>query len=370
MKKHNGLGCIGYIWGLIIVLGMGGALFYGVVHLSNQRHFDILGEMSKWASTIWKNTDKTGLDSFHFGESDEKINQLKEEGNKSFEQAKEGASSILDKGKATLNKAGEAASSHPNNEVKASINYGKTTDLEPTESLAHSVLSEDVLKQLGKMLTYNGHGSYIVNNNQATLTPLKGSPWLQSGVLNGKGQLSESSALLSHAMYGKRVTTETKWQPAGYHQLKIDAPEYGNYLWNKGHSIGAAMTSAWSGDDVSFTLPIKAVKKGQWNASEYYAENITTQTSWANQAIDGSYGTKGYGQNYYEDEVRKEQITHKKSKIAYCVKPIYSGDNKVPSGTQIQALSSDGDLNFNVFVPNVQMGVQINYQTGQGKIVG
>ena len=359
MKKNNSMGCLGYLWALIIVLGVGGGLAYGVIHISNQRHFDILGEMSKWGAKIWNNTDKTGLDSFQVGDPNEKVNQ-----------AKDKVSSAIDKGKNTLqDKTKEKPSSTTSSENAEKINYGKTTDLEPTESLAHSVLNDDVLKQLGKALNYNGHGSYTVNNNHSTLTPPKGSAWLQSGVLNGKVQLSESSGILSHAMYGKRVNTETEWQPAGYHQLKINAPEYGNYLWNKGHSIGAAMTSAWSGKNVTFTMPIKATHKGEWNASEYYAENITTQTSWANQAIDGQYGTKGYGQNYYEALVRKEQTTHKKSLIAYSVKPIYSGNNVVPSGNQIQALSSDEDLELNVFIPNVQMGVNINYQTGKAHIL-
>ena len=340
MKKNNSMGCLGYIWALVIVLGVGGGLAYGVIHISNQRHFDILGEMSKWGATIWNNTDKTGLDSFQVGDPNEKVNQAKEK-----------------------------PSSTTSSKNAENINYGKTTDLEPTESLAHSVLNDDVLKQLGKALNYNGHGSYTVNNNHSTLTPPKGSAWLQSGVLNAKGQLSESSGILSHAMYGKRVNTETEWQPAGYHQLKINAPEYGNYLWNKGHSIGAAMTSAWSGKNVTFTMPIKATHKGEWNASEYYTENITTQTSWANQAIDGQYGTKGYGQNYFEALVRKEQTTHKNSLIAYSVKPIYSGNNAVPSGNQIQALSSDGDLELNVFIPNVQMGIKINYINGNSKII-
>ena len=52
------------------------------------------------------------------------------------------------------------------------------------------------------------------------------------------------------------------------------------------------MTSAWFGGNVSFTMPIKATHKGERNASEYYTENITTQISWANQAMTASMERK------------------------------------------------------------------------------
>jgi DNA-entry nuclease len=42
--------------------------------------------------------------------------------------------------------------------------------------------------------------------------------------------------------------------------------------------------------------------------------------------------------------------------------------DKIPVGNQIQAKSNDGRVNLNVFIPNVQMGVIINYQTGDAKI--
>ena len=53
--------------------------------------------------------------------------------------------------------------------------------------------------------------------------------------------------------------------------------------------------------------------------------------------------------------------------VLYRVTPIFSSDNLVAEGTQIEAMSTEDKgegLSFNVFVYNIQPGVVIDYRTG------
>ena len=234
----------------------------------------------------------------------------------------------------------------------AKVNYGSTSDEHPNESLASSVLTANVVKQLGtNSVRFNGNGAFILNDNKTDLNAkVSSAPYVQLAKQDSLGRAGVANALLTKAsrQYQSRDQTgnSRQMQPVGWHQLSIG----GNYkmLYNRGHSIGYALAGSVRGFD----------------ASEANPQNITAQTAWANQASNGN--DSNTGQNYYETQVRRAQDNSKT--VRYRVTPVYDGDNLVPSGSHLEAKSSDGSLEFNVFVPNVEPGVVINYSTGYAKV--
>jgi len=237
--------------------------------------------------------------------------------------------------------------------ASSKVDYGKESDQTPSKTLAESVLVDNVKQQLGNNVKWNGSGAFVVNDNKSTLNAdVSSAPYVHNTPLASNKQLGVPDALLNKTtrQYKNRNETSSNGKsnsetikPAGWHQIMLKTSPY-KTLYNRGHLIGYAIAAGLSNFD----------------ASEANPDNIAAQTGWANQASNGE--DNNTGQNYYETLVRK--ALDKGKTVRYQVKPIYVGSDLVPMGNEIQAKTKDGSLDFNVFVPNVEPGVKINYSTG------
>jgi len=198
--------------------------------------------------------------------------------------------------------------------------------------------------------TYQSGGAAAIKVNSGKST-LKSSLWKKSkidyGNLDSLNRTTTDTAYLSKDNLGRSAgRTAQNWSPTGWHNQPITVNGKRVYPQNRGHLI-------------AYTISFNLTQDGQYRSGEDGSldnpKNLATQTAYSNQRT----------MQIYEDQVRTALEQGKK--VIYRVTTVFRGNELMPRGYWSQAVSTDGSVNFNVYIWNVEPGVSFDYATGRGK---
>lgn len=194
-----------------------------------------------------------------------------------------------------------------------------------------SVSIEDIPEYSGKAYTViNGNIPYFTDDEYTTES------FETYSELDALGRCGVAFANVSQ----KTMPTEKRGsigqvKPSGWQTIKYENID-GKYLYNRCHLIGYQLTGE--------------------NANE---KNLITGTRYMNTE----------GMLPFENQVA-DYVKETGNHVLYRVTPVFEENNLVASGVIMEASSVEDkglDIEFNVFVYNVQPGITINYQTGNSQ---
>lgn len=202
----------------------------------------------------------------------------------------------------------------------------------------YSYAYKDISYSLDEIPKYNGENFIVINNNQPFFEE---SDYSTESFETYSSQDALGRCGIAYANIGiDLMPTEEREsigniKPTGWHTIKYDIVD-GKYLYNRCHLIGHQL----SGENAN-------------------PENLITCTRQMN--VEGMLP--------FENQVA-DYVKETKNHVLYRVTPIYEGANLLASGVQMEAYSVEDNgkgIKFNVYVYNVQDGIEIDYNTGESK---
>lgn len=195
--------------------------------------------------------------------------------------------------------------------------------------------SQTISYDIEQLPEYNGKYYVIINDNEPNFTDEEKTTtsFEQYSNLDSLGRCGVAYANISiDLMPTEKRGSIGMIKPSGWHTVKYDNID-GKYLYNRCHLIGYQLTGE--------------------NANE---KNLITCTRYMNTV----------GMLEFENKVAS-YIKETNNHVLYRVTPIFNGEDLLARGVQMEALSVEDNgkgIKFNVFVYNVQDGININYSNG------
>ncbi|WP_227662744.1 DNA/RNA non-specific endonuclease [Listeria seeligeri] len=204
-----------------------------------------------------------------------------------------------------------------------------------TIDVSTNVPSEDI-NQLANM-EYSGTQVVSVNNQIPSFTKgdlsLDRSSWQTFSDLDSLNRVGEANAMLHESMMPTEEREPLYVNPTGWKNKKTD----NGWLYNRAHLIGFKLT-------------------GENNNPK----NLMTATRSLNTPCMLEY------------ENRVATYLHETNNhVRYQVTPVFKDNELVARGVEMQAQSvEDNELQFHVYIFNVEEGMVINYQDGTSNVEG
>ena len=217
-----------------------------------------------------------------------------------------------------------------------------------TADTSYGGLSKTDYQKLAKLDFKSGSKAYVyVNNDHSTLIK---NAWKVNKVIYSNLDSLNRTSSSNTAFLEKRNVADQSLRvrqyidPTGWHSNKRN----GVQIYNRGHLI-AYSVSAGIDQDGNYN-------PGNKSGDQNNPKNLFTQSAFTNQKI----------QSIFESKVRK--ALRQGEKVIYQATPIFRGNELMARGINLQAISVEGDLDFNVYIFNVQPDYVFNYANGRAKV--
>lgn len=234
------------------------------------------------------------------------------------------------------------------NNADNSSNTTTTLQRANTANTSYGGLSKTDYQKLAKLDFKSGDKVYVyVNNDHSTLIK---NAWKVNKVIYSNLDSLNRTSSSNTAFLEKRNVADQSLRvrqyidPTGWHSNKRN----GIQIYNRGHLI-AYSVSAGIDQDGDYN-------PGNKSGDQNNPKNLFTQSAYTNQKI----------QTIFESKVRK--ALRQGDKVIYQATPIFRGNELMARGINLQAISVEGNLDFNVYIFNVQPDYVFNYNNGRARI--
>ena len=240
------------------------------------------------------------------------------------------------------------SSNHTSNQSQEPSRSQQVVNKATTANTNYGGLSSDDYQKLANLDFKSGDKAYVyVNNNKSTL--IKNAWKVNKVIYSNLDNLNRTSHSNTAFLEPRNVANDSLRvrqfiNPTAWHSNR----ENGTQIYNRGHLIAYSISAGIDQD-------------GNYNPNNQSGDqnnpkNLFTQTAFSNQKI----------QTIFEGKVRNS--LKQGNKIIFQATPIFRGNELMARGINLQAISLNNNLNFNVYLFNVQPDYVFDYNNGRAKI--